>query len=63
MKKITQAVLLAALAFVFSAAAKLTPVELRCDYTVNPLGVDSQNPRLFWNLNGDEREQLKTAYQ
>jgi len=63
MKKITQAILLATLAFIFSANAGLTPTDLRCDYAVNPLGVDSQNPRLFWKLNDDEREQLQTAYQ
>ncbi len=41
----------------------VTPVELRCDYTENPLGVDSSPPRLFWQLAGTERGQLQTAYQ
>jgi len=63
MKKITQTVLLAMLALVFSVNAALTPVDLRCDYAVNPLGVDSQNPRLFWKLDGDARGQRQTAFQ
>jgi len=41
----------------------LTPIDLRCDYAVNPLGVDSPNPRLFWNFAGDERGQKQTAYE
>ena len=29
-------------------AAGLTPVALRCEYRVNPLGVDEAQPRLTW---------------
>jgi hypothetical protein len=43
------------------AGAALTPVDLRCDYAVNPLGVDSPSPRLFWQLAGDSQRQ--TAYE
>jgi hypothetical protein len=43
--------------------ASLTPVDLRCDYAVNPLGVDSPTPRLFWKLHGRKRGQKQTAYQ
>ena len=39
--------LASALLLAVSANAKLTPVDLRCDYAVNPLGVDSASPRLF----------------
>jgi alpha-L-rhamnosidase len=63
MKKITLGILSAAFALIFSASAALTPVDLRCDYAVNPLGVDSQNPRLFWKLAGGERGARQTAYQ
>jgi hypothetical protein len=63
MKNITQTILLAILALVFSANAALTPVDLRCVYAVNPLGVDSKNPRLFWKLEGDSRGQRQTAFQ
>jgi hypothetical protein len=50
-------------AFVCSATAALTPVDLRCDYAVNPLGVDSKNPRLFWKLAGGGRGQRQTEYE
>jgi hypothetical protein len=43
--------------------AATTVVDLRCDYAVNPLGVDSANPRLFWKLDSDERGQRQTACQ
>jgi len=38
-------------------------VDLRCDYAVNPLGVDATNPRLFWKLSSTERGQTQTAWQ
>jgi hypothetical protein len=42
----------------------LTPVELRCDWMVDPLGVDSAPPRLSWQLRGDGRQGLwQTAWQ
>jgi alpha-L-rhamnosidase len=39
------------------------PIELRCEYAENPLGVDVTTPRLFWKLAGDERGQRQTAWQ
>jgi hypothetical protein len=63
MKKITLGILLSTFALAISASAALTPVDLRCDYAVNPLGVDSQSPRLFWKLAGNARGQNQTAYQ
>ena len=53
----------AAFALAISTHAALTPVDLRCDYAVNPLGVDSPSPRLFWKLAGGGRGQKQTAYQ
>jgi len=43
--------------------ATTTVADLRCDYAVNPLGVDSANPRLFWKLASGARGQRQTAYQ
>ncbi len=63
MKKLSLLTLLAAFALAISAHAELIPTDLRCDYAVNPLGVDSQNPRLFWKLAGDAHGQLQTAFQ
>jgi hypothetical protein len=62
MKKITGIVSLA-LAFCFCAHAALAPIDLRCDYAVNPMGVDSQPPRLFWKLESHERGARQTAYE
>lgn len=63
MKRTTPIILLVTLAFGLSASAALMPRDLRCDYAVNPLGVDSQPPRLFWTLDGHERGQKETGYQ
>ncbi len=39
------------------------PFNLRCEYRVNPLGIDSMQPRLAWNLGSARRGQLQSAYQ
>jgi hypothetical protein len=36
---------------------------LRCEYSVDPLGIDVAKPRLFWQLDGSRRGQRQTAYQ
>ena len=36
---------------------------LRCEYQVNPLGIDAVHPRLSWRLNSSERGAHQTAYQ
>lgn len=36
---------------------------LRCEYRVEPLGVDAPAPRLSWELKSKERGQRQTAYQ
>src|SRR5690242_2287757 len=48
------------------AASLLTPVELRCDYRVNPLGIDDTHPQLSWILsagNSSQRTLQQAAYQ
>jgi len=39
------------------------PVDLRCEYLVNPLGIDTTKPRLSWILHSIERGQRQTAYR
>lgn len=41
----------------------LTPVALRCEYRVNPLGLDETQPRLSWRSEAVERAQVQTAYR
>jgi alpha-L-rhamnosidase len=62
MKKLNGIVTLV-FAFCFCTHAVLNPLDLRCDYAVNPMGVDSQAPRLFWKLESSERGAQQTAYK
>ncbi|MDP4185265.1 MAG: family 78 glycoside hydrolase catalytic domain [Bacteroidota bacterium] len=39
------------------------PVDLRCEYRSNPLGLDVTQPRLSWRINDDRRGASQTAYR
>jgi len=39
------------------------PVNLRCEYLTNPLGIDVTQPRFAWVLGDSERGQTQSAYQ
>jgi alpha-L-rhamnosidase len=41
----------------------IEPKQLRCEYLVNPLGIDVVEPRLSWIVESSERNQKQTAYQ
>src|ERR1035441_1096648 len=41
----------------------LTPQQLRCEYLVNPAGIDELHPRLTWVVESGQRGQRQTAYQ
>jgi len=41
----------------------LLPVQLRCEFVEDPLGVDVGQPRLFWKLESGARAQRQTACQ
>lgn len=45
-----------------SAAVSFRPADLRCEYLVNPLGIDEGKPRLSWISESDQRRQKQTAY-
>ena len=45
------------------ATAGMTVDELRCEYAVNPVGIDTPQPRLSWTLRATERAQRQSAYQ
>ncbi|MBI3851169.1 MAG: glycoside hydrolase family 78 protein [Verrucomicrobia bacterium] len=65
--KISVAKITLLLVLVFTAACAqardLKVAGLRCEYLVNPLGVDSTQPRLSWTLASKARGQVQTAYQ
>src|SRR6185295_3610861 len=58
----TLASLFACTALVLAAHAALSPQGLTCEYTVDPLGIDISNPRLFWKLQSGDRGQRQSAY-
>jgi alpha-L-rhamnosidase len=45
------------------AATPLTVKNLRCEYKIDPLGIDAAKPRLSWVLDSSERGTMQTAYQ
>jgi alpha-L-rhamnosidase len=45
------------------APSELRPLVLRCEYRVDPLGVDERVPRLSWALESEERGQVQSAYR
>ena len=46
-----------------AAGAGLMPKQLRCEYLVNPPGIDEMHPRLSWLVESGQRGQRQTAYQ
>lgn len=39
------------------------PTNLKCEYAVNPIGIDAVRPRLFWQMDDSRRGARQTAYQ
>ena len=48
---------------VAAAPGTLHAQSLRCEYLVDPLGVDVTTPRFYWTVASDERGQQQSAYQ
>ena len=46
-----------------SASDSITVSRLRCEYLVNPLGIDVAEPRLGWVIESDGRGVRQVAYQ
>ena len=42
---------------------QLVATHLRCEYKVDPLGIDVKKPRLSWELESAERAVLQTSYE
>ncbi len=43
--------------------AEIQVKHLRCEYLVNPIGIDAETPRLSWTLESRQRGEKQTAYQ
>ena len=53
--------LMAAVFVIGSRADGATPVNLRCEYLVNPQGIDVVKPRLSWLMESERRGEQQTA--
>ena len=56
-------VLLITLYAAVSALADTRPVNLRCEYLDNPLGIDVEQPRLSWFSESNQRGWMQSGYQ
>ena len=46
-----------------SHSAGMDAIALRCEYRVNPQGIDEAQPRLTWQVGSDQRGARQTAYR
>jgi alpha-L-rhamnosidase len=46
-----------------AARVSLRPAELKCEYAVDPMGVDVAKPRLSWTVESSERGANQSAYR
>jgi len=46
-----------------SASAQIKLVNLKCEYLVNPLGIDEQQPRFTWQIESGRSGSYQQAYQ
>ncbi|HOO56400.1 MAG TPA: glycoside hydrolase family 78 protein [bacterium] len=46
-----------------SGSAAISPLNLRTEYKVNPLGIDARNPRLDWIVQSEKRNAMQSAYR
>jgi alpha-L-rhamnosidase len=60
---LTQVLLSQAVTIKSVSEVKTIPVNLRCDYRVNPLGIENQKPNLSWQTSTSENNWLQSAYQ
>lgn len=44
-------------------AGNIYPGYLRCQYMVNPLGINTENPELSWIVKSDVNDQMQSAYR
>ena len=49
--------------WIAQAGFSLQPVQLTCEYTINPLGIDTKIPRLGWTFASKERNKAQSGYE
>jgi len=47
----------------FSKKSKLSVTDLRTEYHVNPLGIETESPRMYWKLVDSEKNVLQKSYR
>ncbi|GAB3640495.1 hypothetical protein GCM10027423_11310 [Spirosoma arcticum] len=52
-----------AFALIAQSSGNVMPVNLRCEFSDNPLGIETTTPRLSWQLTSSQRNQSQTAYR
>jgi alpha-L-rhamnosidase len=63
MNQVRNVFILGCLLFAATCSAAMNPKNLRCEYLVDPLGIDATQPRLSWVLDSNQRGETQTAYQ
>lgn len=63
MQKLKKAGLSLTLLLVTANSFAITAEKLRCEYLIDPMGIDARSPRLSWVLGADRRAEKQTAYQ
>ncbi|MFO1513819.1 MAG: alpha-L-rhamnosidase N-terminal domain-containing protein [Verrucomicrobiota bacterium] len=63
MKQIKPALIPGLLLLAGVCFADVETKNLRCEYLVNPLGIDATRPRLSWIITANQRGEKQTAYQ
>ncbi|MGV3618716.1 MAG: family 78 glycoside hydrolase catalytic domain [Fimbriimonas sp.] len=53
----------AAMAMPLVAGARLEPARLRCEFLIDPVGIEEAKPRLSWTVDSDLRGDVQTAYR
>ncbi|MYJ35580.1 MAG: Bacterial alpha-L-rhamnosidase [Acidimicrobiaceae bacterium] len=46
-----------------SRRARFAAIDLKCEYRVDPLGLDERSPRFSWRIQATDRSQSQTAYR
>ena len=63
MKKVLLTVFLFTGFFIIQALGITHPINLRCEYLINPMGIEKKSPGLSWQIVNKEKNWHQTAYQ